>query len=417
MAIFERIMASLGYTPLRADDPRAWGAGGTTIAQSGVSVTEESAAQLGVILAVQEVLAGTCSTLPFMVFERSGDAKRPATSSPIYRILHSRPNDRQTAQEFRDEQTRHLVFHRNCYARILSADGAPISGLEIIHPSRVLRVERGSDGRVYYTVAPLGTGAQETLRDDEIWHIRKAPLTVDGLRGIPVWETGREEIGRALAVEYYGSRFFRNSGKGGGLLKHPGRFASKADREEFWEAWRMRSTGEMQHSDRLLTHGVEYVPSNLRNDEAQFIETLKQCEVKVARLWQMPPHRVGILDRATNNNIEHQGIDYVVHTAAPWVSAWEEAASRDLLIGEERDRLFCEMNVSGLLRGDIAARYKAYAAGRQWGWLCVNDIRRLENMEPIGAEGDRFLEPQNMRSPGDDNESGNDAGAGGAPGG
>lgn len=399
----DRLAASLGYSPLSPDDARVWGAS-SVVAQSGVAVTAASALQLSVIQAVREVLSASISTLPFQVYARDGEAKRLMPEHPVYRLLHHRPNERQTAQEFRDEQTQHLVFERNCYARIVPMDGAPVGALEPIHPSRISRIERAQDGRVYYTVAPLGAGTPETLRDDEIWHIRKAPLTSDGLRGMPVYETGREEIGRALAVEYYGSRFFRNSGKAGGILKHPGKFASKQDRDDFWEAWRMRTTGEAQHSDKLLTHGVDYVGVALNNDEAQFIETLKACEVKIARLWQMPPHRVGILDRATNNNIEHQGIDYVVHTLAPWISAWEQAASRDLLIGPEQDSLFCEFNVAGLLRGDIGARYRAYAAGRQWGWLSVNDIRRLENQQPIGPQGDRYLEPENMRRAGDRDE-------------
>jgi HK97 family phage portal protein len=406
MAIFQRLLAAAGYIPMPMDDPRAWTDGkANPVAQSGVVVTAAAALQLGVIQAVQEVLAGSISTLPFMVFERLPNGeKRAATELPIYRVLHTRPNARQTAQEFRDEMQRHLSVWRNCYARIESDGGQPISGLDPIHPERVAKIERMADGRVYYTINPVGTGTIETLRDDQIWHIRKAPLTLDGLRGLPVWETGREEIGRALAVEYYGARYFKNSGKGGGVLKHPGKFATKLDRDEFWEAWRMRSTGEMQHSDRLLTHGVEYVAANLNNDEAQFIETLRQCEVKVARLWQMPPHRVGILDRATNNNIEHQGIDYVVHTLAPWVAAWEQAASRDLLIGEQQDRFFAEINVAGLLRGDIMSRYRAYAQGRQWGWLSVNDIRRLENQAGIGPAGDRYLEAVNMRQAGESDE-------------
>ena len=407
MAIFERMMASLGYGRMRPDEGRSFGSGGG-VAQSGVVVTCEAAAQYGVIQSVQEVLAGNCSTLPFQVFRKDGDARVLLPDHPVNVILNQQPNDRQTAQEFRDEQTRHLVFERNCYARILSANGAPISGLEAIHPSRIGKIERSAEGRVFYTVAPLGTGTQEVLRDDEIWHIRKAPLTVDGLRGRPVYETGREEIGRALAVEYYGARFFKNSGRSGGLLKHPGNFRTKEDREAFLENWRSSSTGAAQHSDRLLTHGADYVPLSVQNNDAQFIETLRQVEVKVARLWQMPPHRVGILDRATNNNIEHQGIDYVVHCLAPWISAWEQAASRDLLIGDERHNLFCEFNVAGLLRGDIKARYAAYALGRQWGWLSVNDVKRLENQRPIGPDGDRYLEPHNMKRAGDGDEPGND---------
>ncbi|HEV7458224.1 MAG TPA: phage portal protein [Roseococcus sp.] len=408
MALMERLMAAVGYEPMRRTDAHAGWLPQGDVSQSGVSVTASAALQYGVVQAVLEVLGATVSTLPFMVYRRTPDAREPVRDHPVSVILNDRPGPRVTAQEFWDEQTRHLAFERNCYARILSEGGAPISGLDIIHPTRVTKIERGPDGRVYYTINPLSTGTVETLRDDEIWHVRKAPLTADGLRGIPVWQTGREEIGRALAVEHYGARYFRNSGKGGGTIKHPGNFRSREDREEFLENWRRSTTGDNQHRDRLLTHGADYVPNNVANDEAQFIDTLKQLEVKVARLWQMPPHRVGILDRATHSNIEHQGIDYVVHTLAPWIAAFEQAAGRDLLVGEERASLFCEFNVAGLLRGDLLARYRAYSMGRQWGWLSVNDIRRLENRPGIGLQGDRYLEPENMRRAGNRDEPGND---------
>ncbi len=404
MRLLDRLMAALpgGAGPRRdIDEPRNWGID-TGQSEAGEIVTASTAINLDIVQACLEVLAGSVSSLPLMVFERlDGDRRRPARDLPIFDVLHRRPNDRQTSQEFRDEQQRHLAYHRNCYARILSADGAPVAQLIPYHPDRLKKIERGNDGRVYYTFGGLGATPDEVVRDDLIWHIRKAPLTVDGLRGRGVYETSRETLGRALAVENYGARWFRNSGQSGGILKHPGTFKSKEDRDLFVETWRAGSTGAAQHRDRLLTHGVDYVPMSVQNDQAQFIETLKHLETKVCGLWNMPPHRVSRLDRATNNNIEHQGIEYVVHTLAPWICAWEQSASRDLLVGDEQDKCFVEFNVAGLLRGDISARYRAYAIARQWGWLSVNDIRRLENQDPVDG-GDTYLQPLNMAPAGTD---------------
>lgn len=377
-------------------DARWWG-GHNPVSLSGQVVNHETAHQLDVVQAVLERLAGTISTLPLMVFERTADdTRRVAKDHPLYRVLHSRPNRRQTAQEFRDEQQRHLAWWRNAYARIVPGE-TPVDQLEPIHPSRVLKIERAADGWVYYTVQRLGSAAgADVLREDEIWHIRKAPLTPDGLRGIPVWETARETFGRAQAVEAFGALYFANGGSGGGILKHPGGFQDTEKRREFLEAWREGGTGLNRHKDRLLLHGVEYQPFTVQNDEAQFLETLKEVSAKVCRLWNMPPHLVGMLDKATFSNIEQQSIEYVVHTLAPWIAAWEQAAARDLLIGEDQDRYFVEFNVAGLLRGDFKTRWQAYAWGRQWGWLSINDIRRLENMDPIGPEGDDHLQPLNM---------------------
>jgi HK97 family phage portal protein len=260
----------------------------------------------------------------------------------------------------------------------------------------VIKVERGTDGHVYYTVRRLPPAAgYDVYRGDEIFHIRKPPLTQDGLRGRPVFETGRDALGRALAVEEFGSAFFRN-GSSGGVIEHPGTFKDKEQESDFLETWRAGGSGPNRHKDRLLKYGLKYTPIPQRNDEAQFLDTLKEVNAKVCRLWNMPPHLVGMLDKATFSNIEQQSIEYVMHTLAPWIAAWEQAAGRDLLIGADRDRYFVEFNVAGLLRGDLRTRWASYATGRQWGWLSINDVRRLENMDPIGEEGDEYMRPLNM---------------------
>lgn len=379
-------------------NPAFWGAM-SAASLAGQTVTAESALQLDVVQSVLERLGGTISTLPMMVFERTGENSREvARDHPLFKVLHRQPNARQTAQEYRDEQQRQLAFYRNCLSLIHpAADGSPVGSLEPVHWSRVQRVFMGTDEHVYYEVRRLGMAAgADTYRDDEVWHIRKAPLSTDGLVGMPVYQTSRETLGTAQAVRQFGALYFKNGGAGGGVLKHPGNFKSTDDRDAFLESWRSGGQGLNRHKDRLLLFGVDYTPFAVNNDEAQFNETKTATAVDIARIWNMPPHMVGLMDKATFSNIEQQSIEYVVHTLAPWVAAWEQAAARDLLIGSDQDRFFIELNVAGLLRGDIKTRYMGYAQGRQWGWFSVNDIRRFENLDPIGPDGDRYLEPVNM---------------------
>jgi HK97 family phage portal protein len=203
-------------------------------------------------------------------------------------------------------------------------------------------------------------------------------------------------FGRAIAVKDYGDIWFRNSGQTGGTIEHPGQFKDNEERDAFLEAWRLSTTGANRHKDRLLTHGVRYNPLKVTNAEAQLLDTEKSSDVQVFGLWNFPPHRAARLDRATFSNIEQQSIDYVTHTIGPPVVAIEQAIERDLLVGEDQADLFAEFNVAGLLRGDILSRYRAYAIGRQWGWLSVNDVRRKENDNSIGPAGDEYLTPTNM---------------------
>lgn len=414
MNLFTRLLASVagGFTRPASTEARLWTEAVGLDTRSGVHVTARKVLQLDAVQGCLENIGGPISSLPWGVFERKrpaggaagegGDAREPKPDHPLGRLLNQRPNARQTSQEFWDEQMRHLAFYRNCYAVIVpGADGAPIGALEPYHPNRLVKIERAPDGAIYYTFSGLGTGAQERYRSDEVLHIRRAPLTEDGLRGEPVYETSPEVFGRAIAVRDFGGDYFRNGGSGGGILEHPGSFKTKEDREAFIEAWRAMATGPNRHKDRLLTHGTKYNRLEVKNNEAQFIETEKLSDLRIARLWNMPPHRIGVLDRATLSNIEQQSLDFVMYTLAPYICAAEEAVERDLLVGDdEQSRLFVEINVAGLLRGDLKGRFEAYKMGREGGWLSVNDIRRLENMNPIDG-GDRYLEPLNMRNPGD----------------
>ena len=413
--------------PLTLDDPRLWG-GVSQMTTAGVNVTPDAALGLDVVQSVLSRLAGTISTMPLMVYERLEDAAdadddadaltstnapapKVATADPrkvakghaLWKLLRRRPNRRQTAQEFWAEFTFNLAAWRNAYAQIVPDDttGHPIGQLVPIHPKRVLQIERrpanDPNGRVWYRIQSLVQGEWDIwLPEDQIFHVRLAPLRADGLAGIPVFESAKETIGRAIAVEQFGALYFANGGSGGGVLEHPGQFKSKEEQQNFLETWRNGGNGLNRHKDRLLLFGLKYTPFSVDNDEAQFIETLKEVSVKLCRLWNMPPHLVGILDRATFSNIEQQSIEYVVHTIAPLVGAIEQAVCRDLLIGEDQDKFFVEFKLDGLLRGDFKTRMGGYALGRQWGWLSANDIRALENMAPIGDAGDIYLTPLNM---------------------
>ncbi|HET6972326.1 MAG TPA: phage portal protein [Phenylobacterium sp.] len=401
--LWHRLVAPLamsaGFVPAARDidDPRLWG-GLNNVSVAGQVVTSETGLQHWAVQACLEALAGPISSLPLMVFERlDGDRRRPAREHPLFELLQDGVG-RQTAQEFRDDKMRILAWWRNYYALIVPAeDGGPVGHLEPIHPSRMLKVERGTDGWVYYFVRRLPPAVgQDVYREDMIHHVRKAPLTPDGLRGQPMWETARETLGRAQAVEAFGALFFANGSHGGGILKHPGAFRDKDEERAFLDTWRNSGSGANRFRDRLLKNGVDYQAPEVTNEDSQFLESKKQAGYEVAALWNMPPHRVGMLERATNNNVEQQSLEYVMYALGPWISADEQALRRDLLVGDELDRYFIEYNVAGLLRGDLKTRWAAYAQGRQWGWLSINDVRRLENMDPIGPEGDVHSTPLNM---------------------
>lgn len=412
------------------NDPQYWADFGGGMSLAGVAVTDGNVSQLGSVQSVRYGLSSAMSTLPVMVYRRGAKgARTPLPDHPLTRLLGSRPNDQNSPAEFIAEIAWHLSYYRNAYCRILPPSDDlgdqpyGLGGLEILHPRRLSLVQRGFDGRLYYTFNPPATivqGAQlkaETYRDDEIWHLRGNPLREDGLLGEPIFHTAKNVFGRAIAVHDYGDIWFANYGATGGIIKHPGTFKDKEDKREFLQTWREAGTGRNRHRDKLLTHGADYLQQKVTNAEAQLLETEDAADTAVFGLWSYPPHRAGRLKRSTNNNIETQGSEFVTYCLAPLAIAIEQGAERDLLLDNADNSLFVEFNFAGLLRGDLKTRYAAYLMGRQGEWLSANDILRWENMSPRTDEGgDDYKNPLTKDSGaatgGDAGDAGNSKGSG-----
>lgn len=394
-------------SPRDMNDPQYWADFGGAGSVTGVTVSDSNVSQLGAVQSVRYGLSSAISTLPVSVYRRGAKGAREALPDhPLTRLLGVRPNDMNSPAEFISEIAWWLSYYRNSYCRILppgeglGSKPYGLGGLELIHPRRLALVERGFDGRLYYTFNPPATIAQgaqlkaETYRDDQIWHLRGNPLREDGLLGEPIFHTATNVFARAIAVHEYGDIWFANSGQTGGIIKHPGTFVDKEAKQEFIDTWRRMSVGRNRHRDRLLLWGGEYQQLKVTNAEAQLLETEDAADTAVFGLWSYPPHRAGRLKRSTNNNIEQQSLDFVIYCLAPLAIAIEQAAERDLLLDNDDNKLFVEFNFAGLLRGDLKTRYAAYLMGRQGEWLSANDILRWENMSPRTDEGgDEYKNP------------------------
>ncbi|MEL6375059.1 MAG: phage portal protein, partial [Pseudomonadota bacterium] len=295
-----------------------------------------------------------------------------------------------TAYEFRHQMTWDMALHRNAFAEIKEGPRGPIDQLTRLDPELVWIV-RGN-GTFIYEVRD-GNGMTRRLDRDQVFHLRAPPLTSDNILGRSLIEDGSKTFARALALQDYATRFFDNDATPGGAVEVPGAFKTVEQAHDFRRKWQSQFGGRNRHKVAVLDAGAKFKPIDVQNDKAQFIQTYEKVALQVLRFWRMPPHKVGILDRATFSNIEQQSIEFVTETLLPWLVAWEQAIRRDLIV---RDRdFFAEHNVAGLLRGDIEARYKAYRIGREWGWLNANDVRSMENMNPIEG-GDGYIQPLNM---------------------
>lgn len=357
---------------------------------AGVAVSEDVALRVGAVYACVRVIAETVGSLPLNMYRRLDDGgKDRAPAHPLQRLLHDRPNSWQTSIEFRELMTAHALLRGNAYAYINWRGDSIVDELIPLHPDRVSVEQRADMALVYTLRRPDGSTLE--LSQDQVLHLRG--LTSDGVLGRSVISDARDLIGPAFATQQYAGKFWANDATPGVVLKHPAKLSQDAAirLKDSWNA-AFAGSGNARRT-ALLEEGMSIERLTMTAEDAQFLETRKLQRSEIAGLFRVPPHMIGDLERATFSNIEHQGIAFVTHCIRPWLVRWEQAIQRDLITAEQT--YFAEHAVEGLLRGDIKSRYDAYAVGRNWGWLSVNDIRRLENLNSIDA-GDAYLQPLNM---------------------
>lgn len=373
-----------------------WVSGGAETS-SGVKVTESSALKYTPFWAAVRVISGTIAALPFLVYQRiNNSGKERIMDHPVYKLLHDRPNAYMDAVTFMETRQAQVLTYGNGFAEIQRDGGGRPIALWPLLPDKTER-KIDDNGVPYYQVGDL-TGKTVNLADYNVLHIKG--LGFDGYTGYNVVAHQKEAIGYGKAVKEYGSRFFGNSANPGGVLEHPNTLSDAAKKylEKTWIA----KTGGLSnaHRIRILEEGMKWTATGVNPEQAQALEVQKYTVDDCSRIFNIPPHKLGSLERATFSNIEEQNLDFVAFTMYYWFRKWEQECNYKLFMPSEQNKLFCELLVDGLLRGKVQDRYNSYRSGRQWGWLSINDIRRMENMNPIGPEGDIYLEPLNMKPAG-----------------
>ena len=354
-------------------------------------VSPDSALRLASVYACVRVLSETMASLPLVVYQRRADGgKDKITDHWLYRLLANRPNRFQNPFEWREMLQGHLALRGNAYNQIITNAKGEVVELMPLHPDRI-RLELLPSGEYRYRFTDR-FGTESILPRGEVWHLRG--LSSDGLLGMSPIELARESLGMALAAQDYGARFFANDAKPtGGWIEFPGSFKDSEAKKVFRESYQQAQSGANRGKVLVLENGMKFHEVGVTNKDAQFLELRKFQITDVARLFRVPPHMIGDLDRATFSNIEQQSLEFVMHTMTPWAERWEASIESELLL--EGDDIEVEFDFANLMRGDAASRASYYQSGIQNGWLTRNEARIAENLNPL--EGlDEPLRPLNM---------------------
>ena len=356
---------------------------------SGKPVNERTAMQTTAVYACVRILAEAVASLPLHVYEYQDDGgKKLVHDHPLYYLLHDEPNPEMTSFVFRETLMSHLLIWGNAYAQIIRDGAGRVLGLYPLLPDK-MEVQRDDKGNIYYVYSrnsdenPMFKEyGNIKLKAEDVLHI--PGLGFDGLIGYSPIAMAKNAVGMTLACEEYGASFFANGANPGGVLEHPGVLKDPSKVRESWNS--VYRGVNNAHKIAVLEEGMKYQQIGIPPEEAQFLETRKFQINEIARLYRIPPHMVGDLDKSSFSNIEQQSLEFVKYTLDPWVIRWEQSLQRSLLLPGEKGKYFIKLNVDGLLRGDYQSRMNGYAVGRQNGWFSANDIREMENMNPIPDE-------------------------------
>ena len=368
---------------------------------SGKNVNERTAMQMTAVYACVRILSEAIAGLPLHLYRYTDEgSKEKALEHRLYGLLHDEPNPEMTSFVFRETLMTHLLLWGNAYAQIIRNGKGEVLALYPLMPNK-MQVDRDDNGQLYYTYSR--TKEEANAKDSES-SVKLSPYDVlhipglgfDGLVGYSPIAMAKNAIGMAMACEEFGAKFFANGASPSGVLEHPGILKDPAKVRDSWNAAYGGSANS--HKVAVLEEGMKYSPISISPNEAQFLETRKFQINEIARIFRVPPHMVGDLEKSSFSNIEQQSLEFVKYTLDPWVIRWEQSLARALFSPDEKHTYFFKFNVEGLLRGDYQSRMTGYATARQNGWMSANDIRELEDLDRIPADegGDLYLVNGNM---------------------
>ena len=343
-------------------------------------ITVSSALSSTPVWAAVNLISGTIGSLPLVLYRETPDGgKERARDLRLYDMLRWQPNPYQTAVELFEVGQGHLCLRGNAFFRLETNRADELIAIIPLHPDR-MKLKLLSDGVVEYHY-DRGIGRPRVFSSEEILHVKG--LSSDGLIGYSPITIGAGAVAMNFAAENYGSRFFANSATPSGILSHPGKLKPEA-RANVRKSWQAAHGSAKQHSVALLEEGLSWTALSVSPEEAQFLETRKYQAEEIARLFNVPPHLLMLLDRSTFSNVTEQNRSFATNCIRPWAIRWEQAIRKSILERFTEQGTFVEFLMDALLRPDTMARAQANQVMLQNGALTIDEWRQRENLNPIG---------------------------------
>lgn len=352
------------------------------------AVNPNTALTFSTVFACVRVIAESIATLPLFVYKRDGNNKIKAINHPLYSLLHDAPNNECTSVSFIESLITQILLVGNGFVEIVRDNFNIVKELHLIDSNKI-RIFRDTNNTILFEYN--SDGVLITLSKSQVMHI--AGLGWNGIIGLSPISMMRKQITTGLYQDNFALDFFSNGVKKVPIITHPNKLSQEAKnnlKKSFREAW--------DKGIVVLEEGMKVEPITMNLSDAQFLESRRFSVEEICRIFRVPPHLIGDLTRSTNNNIEHQSIEFVTHTIRPWCVRIEKALNSYLLNNLEKKKYYIEFNLDGLLRGDTLTRQQANQIKLNNGVLTRNEWRRQENLNEVEDEyGDDYLCSQQVR--------------------
>jgi len=361
---------------------------------SGVSVSPDRALGITAFWAGVRAISQTIAGLPLQVYERVDDrTRRPAPDHPVYQLVFKRPNPNMSAFTFKEMRILHLLMWGNAYAEIqVGGDGRP-EALWPLLPDRTDVVVR--DGQKYYST--IIDDKKIMLSPDKVLHVPGPGF--DGLQGYNVIKVHRDSLGLSAAANEYGARFFGNSGRPSGYIKHPGE-PNEEERKQLREEWNQVHSGlTSAQRTAVLWGNMEWEKVSMPPEEAQFIQTREMQIEEVARILNINPILLQHFSKATTwgSGVAQFLTAFGKFTIQPWLDRDEDVLDWDLFTENERGRFYTKYNLDALLRGDVKTQAEVLEIKRRNGVINADEWRALDEENPLPeGQGQQYFMPLNM---------------------
>lgn len=383
------VWGSLVNSFLRGDDIQSF-----QPTSAGVHVNEESSMSITAVYSCVRLIAWALASLPLHVYAETENGKQKAKSHPLYRMLHTSPNDEQTSFKWRELMYTHMNLWGAGISEIeFNRFGEPVN-LWPIPPWRVRPIRDKKTKKLVYRVR-VSEDEEKDLLPFQVLVVSALSTSADSWMS-PI-QVHRETVGAAVAVKDFGARTFGQGTNPAGIITHPGKFKETSE-QSLKEKFAGYSGLGNSHRLMLLEDGVVYKRIGLPPEDAQYLETRQFDISEFARIYNIPLHLLQSHEKSTSwgSGLEELNTALVTYTLTPYIVQTEQEITKKLILDNTH---YPKFQLSGLLRGKLLDRYESYRIAREAGILSANECRELEDMNRIeGDEGDMYTMPLNMQN-------------------